>query len=255
MFSTDWVSYSPPTNTCTASACTFMRTASSMSMAIRSFDRSLRMTWPAAGAHHDAAADGWAGSTSAASRASASARRRTARAGDRDVDPLEAGRRPLEVAVVEREHHGAAGLGPEDPREPVLHPPVVRADEPFRKNPAVDAGTSRWKSFSPWVSASGIASRPSRSVFQVPGRAPQRAHDPVGSQLEQAAIGLEPCRVQAPRRRATATGSGSTVRSNRTSHGRRRRRRRVEPAPRRPAQIAAPRAVDSLTTGTRTGTP
>ena len=46
MFSTDWVSYSPPTNTCTATACTFMRTASSMSMAIRSFESSLRIDGP-----------------------------------------------------------------------------------------------------------------------------------------------------------------------------------------------------------------
>ena len=46
MFSIDCVSYSPPTNTCTATPWTFMRTASSMSTAIRSLESSLRMLGP-----------------------------------------------------------------------------------------------------------------------------------------------------------------------------------------------------------------
>src|SRR5262249_23746729 len=50
---------------------------------------------------------------------------------DREVDTLEAGCRALEVAVVDREHHGAAACGAEHAREPVLHAPIelVRAFE------------------------------------------------------------------------------------------------------------------------------
>ena len=46
MLCTDWVSCSPPTNTCTATACTFIRAASSMSTAMRSSESSLRMLGP-----------------------------------------------------------------------------------------------------------------------------------------------------------------------------------------------------------------
>ena len=46
MFWTDWVSNSPPTKTCTATACTFIRTASSRSRAMRSFESSFRMLGP-----------------------------------------------------------------------------------------------------------------------------------------------------------------------------------------------------------------
>ena len=46
MFSTDCVSCSPPTKTWTATAETFIRAASSMSSAIRSFERSLRIDGP-----------------------------------------------------------------------------------------------------------------------------------------------------------------------------------------------------------------
>src|SRR5581483_11690754 len=46
---------------------------------------------------------------------------------DAQVDALEAGGRPLEVAVIDGEHHRAAALGPEYARETVLHPPVVSA--------------------------------------------------------------------------------------------------------------------------------
>ena len=49
---------------------------------------------------------------------------------DVEVDPLEAGRRALEVAVVDRQHDRPAALRPEDPGEPVLHPPVVGAPSP-----------------------------------------------------------------------------------------------------------------------------
>ena len=46
---------------------------------------------------------------------------------DVEVDALEARGRPLEVAVVDGQHHGAAALRAEDPGEPVLHAPVVGA--------------------------------------------------------------------------------------------------------------------------------
>ena len=46
---------------------------------------------------------------------------------DAEVHALEAGGRPLEVAVVEGEHHGLARGRIEDPRQPVLHAPVERA--------------------------------------------------------------------------------------------------------------------------------
>ena len=46
MFSTDCVSCSPPTNTCTARAWTFIRTASSRSIATRSLERSFRIDGP-----------------------------------------------------------------------------------------------------------------------------------------------------------------------------------------------------------------
>ena len=45
---------------------------------------------------------------------------------DGDVDTLESGRWALEVSVVDRKHHGASGLRPEDTRKPVAHPPVER---------------------------------------------------------------------------------------------------------------------------------
>jgi hypothetical protein len=46
MLATDWVSNSPPMNTCTATADTFMRTASSMLTAICSLDSSFKMLGP-----------------------------------------------------------------------------------------------------------------------------------------------------------------------------------------------------------------
>ena len=46
---------------------------------------------------------------------------------DVEIDPLEAAGRTLEVAVVDGQHHGPAAGRPEDPGEPVLHPPVVGA--------------------------------------------------------------------------------------------------------------------------------
>jgi hypothetical protein len=46
MLCTDWVSCSPPTNTCTARAATLRRTASSTSTAIRSSDSSLSTLGP-----------------------------------------------------------------------------------------------------------------------------------------------------------------------------------------------------------------
>src|SRR5262249_31913922 len=50
---------------------------------------------------------------------------------DREIDALEAGGRALEVAVVDGEHHGAAGRRAEHARKPVLHAPIelVRALE------------------------------------------------------------------------------------------------------------------------------
>ena len=42
----DWVSNSPPTNTCTATACTFMRAASSRSKAVFSLESSFKMLGP-----------------------------------------------------------------------------------------------------------------------------------------------------------------------------------------------------------------
>src|SRR5262249_49803350 len=50
---------------------------------------------------------------------------------DRQIDALEAGCRALEVAVVDGEHHRAAGRGAEHARKPVLHAPIelVRALE------------------------------------------------------------------------------------------------------------------------------
>jgi hypothetical protein len=46
---------------------------------------------------------------------------------DVQVDALQASRRTLEVAVVDGQHHGSAALWAEDPRQAVLHTPVVRA--------------------------------------------------------------------------------------------------------------------------------
>ena len=43
---------------------------------------------------------------------------------DVEVDALQAGGRPLEIPVVHGQHHGAAALGVEDPRQPVLDPPI-----------------------------------------------------------------------------------------------------------------------------------
>jgi hypothetical protein len=50
---------------------------------------------------------------------------------DRKVDALEARGRPLEVAMINGQHHGAPGLRIEGPRQAVLHAPVelVRAFE------------------------------------------------------------------------------------------------------------------------------
>ena len=44
---------------------------------------------------------------------------------DRLVDPLEAGGRPHEVAVVEGQHDRAARLGIEDSCQAVLHAPII----------------------------------------------------------------------------------------------------------------------------------
>src|SRR6185436_3970096 len=41
--------------------------------------------------------------------------------------PLEPRGRPLEIAVVDRQHHRPAAFGIQDAREAVLHPPVERA--------------------------------------------------------------------------------------------------------------------------------
>ncbi|MNS81413.1 hypothetical protein D3C72_1151270 [compost metagenome] len=46
---------------------------------------------------------------------------------NRQIDTLKPGSRPLEIAVVEGEHHGAVTFRVEDAREPGLHPPVQRA--------------------------------------------------------------------------------------------------------------------------------
>ena len=43
---------------------------------------------------------------------------------DVQVQAFQAGGRPHDIPVVESEHHGTAGAGPEDPREAVFHPPV-----------------------------------------------------------------------------------------------------------------------------------
>ena len=59
-----------------------------------------------------------------ASRAHQGVRMRCERE-DRHIDALEAGRRALEVAVVYCQHHGVTSVRAEDPRQPVLHPPVV----------------------------------------------------------------------------------------------------------------------------------
>ena len=42
-----------------------------------------------------------------------------------DVDALQPGGRSLEVAVVDGQHHGPAAVRAEDPRQPMLHTPVV----------------------------------------------------------------------------------------------------------------------------------
>ena len=134
------------------------------------------------------------------------------------------GRRPLEVAVVDREHHRAARVGPEDPREPVLHPPVVGSREPFRKKPWSGGGMSSWKFLSSLVSASGIA-------FLSRFRCRPRATAGARARLRRARASGGRARATGRRARRTSRPrprSGSNVRSKRTSRSRRRRRVVVE---------------------------
>ena len=125
MLWTDRVSNSPPTNTWTAMADAPSRTASSTSRAISSFDSSLRMLGPPLARRTIPApiVGGIDGPQDPPGEHQGVGVRDER--DDAEVDPLQAGRRSLEVAVVDREHDGAAAVWPEDAGQAVLHPPVV----------------------------------------------------------------------------------------------------------------------------------
>ena len=180
---------------------------------------------------------------------------------DVEVDPLEAGRRPLEVAVVDGQHHGPAALRPEDPGQPVLHPPVVGGRALEEEDARSAGGTSSWNCLVSVLSASGIGIVLSGGTHWsgLAASAPAGHHigseEPGLGQAEDARVELAPSGRSARRRRPASAGSGSNGPLEADEPRRRPRRgRRTAPAP-RPAKIAAPSAVDSLTTGTRTDTP
>ena len=119
------VSCSPPMNTWMPTPAALSRTASSMSMAICSSDSSSRrMLGPplarsTIGFCDSAGIDRAQDAAGAEQRVAGRQQRH-----DRQVDALKPGGRALEVAVVDGQHDGAAGLRIEGAREAVLHAPV-----------------------------------------------------------------------------------------------------------------------------------
>ena len=130
MLCTERVSCSPPMNTWMPTPAALSRTASSMSMAICSSDNSSRRIEGPPLARSTIGFWQSAGITRAqdAARAEQRVALRQQRH-DREIDALEPRGRPLEIAVVDGEHHRAPRCRIEHAGEAVLHAPVelVRA--------------------------------------------------------------------------------------------------------------------------------
>ena len=125
MLCTERVSCSPPMNTWMPMPAALSRTASSMSMAICSSDSSSRRML---GPPLARSTIGFCNSAGIIERRMPRVQNSASHSGssgtiDRSMRSRPGGR-ALEVAVVDRQHHGAAGLRIEGPRQAVLHAPV-----------------------------------------------------------------------------------------------------------------------------------